>query len=87
MGVPTGMERVATTAPYYRSTYVFVTRRSTLPGLRSLDDPRLRLSGVSLGRLFPDGDRRENGLVIAVTETVTEEDIETLASALREALA
>jgi glycine dehydrogenase subunit 1 len=45
------------------------------------------LAGVSLGRLFPDGDRRENGLVVAVTETVTEEDIETLASALREALA
>jgi glycine dehydrogenase subunit 1 len=45
------------------------------------------LAGVSLGRLYPDGDRRENGLVVAVTETVTEEDIEALASALREALA
>ena len=45
------------------------------------------LAGVSLGRLYPDGDRRENGIVIAVTETVTEEDIETLASALQEILA
>ncbi|HSQ94491.1 MAG TPA: aminomethyl-transferring glycine dehydrogenase subunit GcvPA [Croceibacterium sp.] len=45
------------------------------------------LAGVSLGRLYPDGDRRENGVVIAVTETVTEEDIETLASALQEILA
>jgi glycine dehydrogenase subunit 1 len=45
------------------------------------------LAGVSLGRLYPDGDRRENGLVVAVTETVTEEDIATLASALEEALA
>ncbi|MGZ3268167.1 MAG: aminomethyl-transferring glycine dehydrogenase subunit GcvPA, partial [Croceibacterium sp.] len=27
------------------------------------------LAGVSLGRLYPDGDRRENGVVIAVTET------------------
>ena len=44
------------------------------------------LAGVSLGRLYPDGDRRENGIVIAVTETVTEEDIETLASALEECL-
>jgi glycine dehydrogenase subunit 1 len=44
------------------------------------------LAGVSLGRLYPDGDRRENGIVVAVTETVTEEDIEKLASALVEAL-
>jgi glycine dehydrogenase subunit 1 len=45
------------------------------------------LAGVSLGRLYPDGDRRENGLVVAVTETVTEEDIETFASRLEEAVA
>jgi glycine dehydrogenase subunit 1 len=45
------------------------------------------LAGVSLGRLYPDGDRREHGLVVAVTETVTEEDIEALATALQEALA
>jgi glycine dehydrogenase subunit 1 len=45
------------------------------------------LAGVSLGRLYPDGGRRENGIVVAVTETVTEDDIETLTSALQEALA
>ena len=45
------------------------------------------LAGVSLGRLYPDGDGREAGLVLAVTETVTEEDIEALASALEEYLA
>jgi glycine dehydrogenase subunit 1 len=45
------------------------------------------LAGVSLGRLYPDGDGRETGLVLAVTETVTEEDIEALASALQECLA
>jgi glycine dehydrogenase subunit 1 len=44
------------------------------------------LAGVSLGRLYPDGDRRENGIVVAVTETVTEEDIEALAAALEAAL-
>jgi glycine dehydrogenase subunit 1 len=44
------------------------------------------LAGVSLGRLYPDGDRRENGIVVAVTETVTEDDIARLASALEEAL-
>jgi glycine dehydrogenase subunit 1 len=45
------------------------------------------LAGVSLGRLYPDGGRRENGIVVAVSETVTEGDIEMLAAALQEALA
>jgi mxaJ protein len=39
MGVPAGFERVATTRPYYRSTYVFLSR--TTPALTSFDDPRL----------------------------------------------
>ena len=40
------------------------------------------LAGVSLGRLYPDQTELAEGLVIAVTETASEEDIETLASAL-----
>jgi mxaJ protein len=40
-GVARGVERLATTQPYYRSTYVFVARADkNLNGL-SLDDPRL----------------------------------------------
>ncbi len=42
MGVPAGFELAATTRPYYRSTYVFVSRRERGLGLRSLDDERLR---------------------------------------------
>ncbi|QYJ07775.1 aminomethyl-transferring glycine dehydrogenase subunit GcvPA [Qipengyuania flava] len=45
------------------------------------------LAGVSLGRLFPGNEGLSNGLLVAVTETTTEEDIETLASALEEVLA
>ena len=45
------------------------------------------LAGVSLGRLFPAHEDLADGLVVAVTETTSEEDIETLASALEEALA
>ncbi len=41
-GVPRGFDRVLTTQPYYRSTYVFVSRRDRNLGLASLDDPRLR---------------------------------------------
>ncbi len=45
------------------------------------------LGGVSLGRLYPGNSELENGLVVAVTEIVTEDDIETLASTLEEVLA
>jgi glycine dehydrogenase subunit 1 len=45
------------------------------------------LGGVSLGRLYPGVDALANGLVVAVTETVTSEDIAALADALEEALA
>ena len=45
------------------------------------------LGGVSLGRLYPGETTLENGLLIAVTEVVSEEDIETFAAALQEVLA
>jgi len=45
------------------------------------------LAGVSLGRLYPTEEGLANGLVVAITETVTDEDIEALASALTEVLA
>jgi mxaJ protein len=41
-GVPSRSERALATRPYYRSTYVFVSRPDLEPALRSLDDPRLR---------------------------------------------
>jgi mxaJ protein len=42
MGVPREFELAQTTRPYYRSTYVFVSRRDRHLRLGSLDDPRLR---------------------------------------------
>jgi glycine dehydrogenase subunit 1 len=54
--------------------------------VRNLADKSV-LGGVSLGRLFPDAPEIGNGLVVAVTETVTAEDIETFAKALQEELA
>jgi len=45
------------------------------------------LAGVSLGRLYPGEDALAGGLVIAVTETTSEDDIATLAGALEEVLA
>jgi mxaJ protein len=41
MGVPTSFELASTTRPYYRSTYVFVTREDRRLQIASLDDPAL----------------------------------------------
>jgi glycine dehydrogenase subunit 1 len=56
------------------------------PIVRTLADKGV-LGGVSLGRLFPGIAALENGLVVAVTETTTVEDIEALTTALQETLA
>ncbi|WP_419827601.1 aminomethyl-transferring glycine dehydrogenase subunit GcvPA [Sphingomonas sp.] len=45
------------------------------------------LGGVSLGRLYPHASELANGLVVAVTETTGEGDVDALANALEEALA
>ena len=45
------------------------------------------LAGVSLGRLYPGDAALANGLVVAVTETTTPEDVEALSVALEEVLA
>jgi quinoprotein dehydrogenase-associated probable ABC transporter substrate-binding protein len=42
MGVPSGYDRVRTTQPYYRSTYVFVYRADRGHDIRSLGDSVLR---------------------------------------------
>ena len=56
------------------------------PVVRTLADRGI-LAGVSLGRLYPDQAELANGLIVAVTETTTAEDVETLAAALEEVLA
>ena len=56
------------------------------PVVRTLADRDI-LAGVSLGRLYPGEDALANGLIVAVTETTTTEDVETLAAALEEVLA
>jgi glycine dehydrogenase subunit 1 len=56
------------------------------PVVRTLAERGI-LGGVSLGRLYPDEDALANGLVVAVTEICTDEDVEALAGALEEILA
>lgn len=57
-----------------------------LPGdareaVRTLADQGI-LAGVSLGRLFPGEQALANGLVVAVTETTTDEDVDALCAGL-----
>jgi glycine dehydrogenase subunit 1 len=60
--------------------------REARPVVRAMAEKGV-LGGVSLGRLYPGAEALENGLIVAVTETSTAEDVEALAGALEEALA
>jgi len=42
IGVPTASEMVRVTRPYYRSSFMFVSRRRRRPLISSFDDPRLQ---------------------------------------------
>jgi mxaJ protein len=53
-GTMFGMEMLRTTAPYYRSTYVFVTRAGD-QRIASLDDPALRTLRVGVQLIGDDG--------------------------------
>ena len=55
IGYASGADMVLTTTPYYRSTYVFVTRRARGLRIRSFDDPRLRSLKVGVQLVGDDG--------------------------------
>jgi mxaJ protein len=55
MGLPVDVMDAATTDPYYRSTYVFVTRRDRRVRVRSFDDPALRTLRIGI-QLIGDDD-------------------------------
>jgi len=54
MGVPAGFELARTSRPYYRSSYVFVSRADRGLDLSSLDDPRLRTFKVGVQMIGDD---------------------------------
>ncbi|UWU91365.1 substrate-binding domain-containing protein [Bradyrhizobium sp. CB1015] len=55
MGVPEGYDMAETTRPYYRSTYVFVTRQDRQIDLSSLLDPRLHDLAIGVHLIGGDG--------------------------------
>jgi quinoprotein dehydrogenase-associated probable ABC transporter substrate-binding protein len=54
VGTAAGMEMLATTRPYYKSTYVFVTRRDRHLVVRSFDDSLLRQVRVGVQLIGDD---------------------------------
>jgi mxaJ protein len=55
MGMPTKVDMLTTTSPYYRSTYVFVTRADRHLDIASIKDPRLRRLKVGVQVIGNDG--------------------------------
>ena len=55
IGMPTTLEMAAATRPYYRSTYVFLSRRDRHLDVRSLDDPRLKTLRIGVQIVGDDG--------------------------------
>ena len=66
--------------------FTLVLDSDARPLVRKLAEQKI-LAGVSLGRLYPEAEELAHGLVVAVTETVSDDDVETLATALQEELA
>lgn len=54
LGIPAAYELAQPTRAYYRSTYVFVTRRDRHLNLRSFDDPALRRLRIGLHAIGDD---------------------------------
>jgi len=54
LGVPSGFEMALTTSPYYRSTYVFVTRKDRNLNIQSFDDPQLKEMKIGVQMIGDD---------------------------------
>lgn len=63
-GAPSSLERVRTTRPYYRSSFVFVTRADG-PQISSLNDPALRKVTIGLQFIGDDGANSPPGAALA----------------------
>jgi mxaJ protein len=55
MGVPSSFDMALVSAPYYRSSYVFVSRRDRKLDIKSFDDPALRRARIGVQLVGDDG--------------------------------
>ncbi|MEO7986059.1 MAG: quinoprotein dehydrogenase-associated putative ABC transporter substrate-binding protein [Gemmatimonadales bacterium] len=66
MGAPAGMDMTGSTKPYYRSAYVFVTRKgSGLEDIRSLDDPRLKTLKIGVNIYTSDAENSPPAMALS----------------------
>jgi quinoprotein dehydrogenase-associated probable ABC transporter substrate-binding protein len=54
LGLPAGFEMALTTSPYYRSSYVFVSRKDSHLDIESFDDPILRTLKIGVQMVGDD---------------------------------
>src|SRR5437764_1483323 len=64
MGVPTALDTVSTTQPYFTSTYVFVTRRDRNLDITSITDSRLGRFRIGVHMVGEDYAPPANALVL-----------------------
>jgi len=65
MGIVSGAELVQSTNPYYRSSYVIVTRKADNLAIESLNDPKLRNLKIGLTAATPPSDMAVRSGLIA----------------------
>lgn len=65
IGIIAGDDQLATTKPYYSSTYVFVTRRSSGLHVASMDDPRLHHVRIGIHVIGDDYNSLPPGVALA----------------------
>jgi len=82
LGSVAGVELVS--GPFFNE-FTLGLSQPARPIVRALAERGI-LAGVPLGRLYPGVAALDPGLVVAVTETTTEDDVEALAGALAEVL-
>jgi mxaJ protein len=64
-GVASGVDTLATSVPYYRSSYVFVTRADRALDSLSFDDPRLRTASIGVQLIGDDANNTPPAHAIA----------------------
>jgi mxaJ protein len=71
IGVPTSFELTRTTIPYYRSTYVFVTRSDRHVKLTSFDDPQLKKLRIGVQLIGDDATNTPPAHALAKRNIIT----------------
>lgn len=82
----TAIAGVELVTPAFFNEFTLRLPKEARPVVRAMAGKAV-LGGISLGRLYPGVKALENGLVVAVTEVVSDADIDALVAALTEALA